>query len=274
MAPLSAAPEERNLQLRVLSAIVILAFALVAVWLGGWAFAVLIAVIGGAMCWEWAKLSAPGLGYVRWIMVATMVVAPGFFVGLGVYWAVGLLAVGWTLMAAVATKQDAPNRAILLAGLPYIGIGMLAALWLRTMPAAGLVTFVWLIAVVIATDIGAYFVGRGVGGPRLAPRISPKKTWSGLAGGGACAGLASLIVAFLYPQTSAVALVAAGVVLALVAQCGDLLESAMKRHLQVKDASNLIPGHGGFLDRFDGYLTVMPVAALMTWAREGSPLAW
>jgi phosphatidate cytidylyltransferase len=110
-------------------------------------------------------------------------------------------------------------------------------------------------------------------GPKLAPRISPNKTWSGLIGGMLCAGVTGAVTASIV-GSNLVTLAAGSVALAVISQAGDLLESALKRHFNVKDASGLIPGHGGFLDRFDGYLTAMPAAALMSALAGGSPVSW
>ena len=122
----------------------------------------------------------------------------------------------------------------------------------------------WLLAVVWATDIGAYFAGRGIGGPKLAPSISPNKTWAGLIGGALSAGLVGTLAAGL-TDSDATLLVVGGMILAVVAQGGDLLESWCKRHFGVKDSSHIIPGHGGILDRVDGLLAVLPVVFLYYW---------
>jgi phosphatidate cytidylyltransferase len=138
----------------------------------------------------------------------------------------------------------------------------------------GRATLFWVLAVVWATDIGAYVVGRALGGPRLAPRWSPHKTWAGLAGGVVCAALTGWATA-AWLETSpalAVALVSAG--LAVIEQFGDLAESVAKRRFGVKDSSGLIPGHGGLLDRLDGLLAVIPVVALLTLIGGRSLLAW
>jgi phosphatidate cytidylyltransferase len=132
----------------------------------------------------------------------------------------------------------------------------------------------WLLAVVWATDIGAYAVGRGVGGPRLAPRWSPRKTWSGLAGGTVCAALAGGLTALALGVSPALPLVLTSAGLAIVAQFGDLAESLAKRRFGVKDSSGLIPGHGGLLDRLDGLLAVIPAVTLMTLIGGRSVLTW
>jgi phosphatidate cytidylyltransferase len=136
-------------------------------------------------------------------------------------------------------------------------------LWLRSDFERALV--IWLIAVVWATDTGAYLVGRKLGGPKLAPAISPGKTWSGLAGGVGAAALTGLVAAKLHDDGRVVTLVAASMVLALVAQVGDLFESGLKRRFGAKDSSNLIPGHGGVLDRVDGILAAVLALGGALW---------
>ena len=174
----------------------------------------------------------------------------------------------------IAILRGASHPLLLSLGLPYIALTMISAAWMRADPETGLMTVAWIIGVVIATDVGAFFTGRALGGPKLLPQVSPNKTWSGLVGGMACAGIAGLLVGYAHSGVFSPALGALSFGLAAVAQAGDLIESGLKRHFNVKDASQLIPGHGGFLDRLDGYLTVMPVTALMALASGGSPILW
>ncbi|MGI9507260.1 MAG: phosphatidate cytidylyltransferase, partial [Geminicoccaceae bacterium] len=148
-------------------------------------------------------------------------------------------------------------------GVLYLSVPLLAMVWLRALPEIGLVTILWLFFVVWSTDIMAYVVGRKVGGAKLAPSISPGKTWSGLLGGMAGAAIVGAVMSFamepfrLLPSI----LLAAG--LAVVAQIGDLAESALKRQAGVKDSGGLIPGHGGLFDRIDGLLFAAPVLAVV-----------
>src|SRR5436305_1773858 len=139
--------------------------------------------------------------------------------------------------------------------------------------AAGRLTLLWVFAVVWATDIGAYMIGRQIGGPLLAPHWSPRKTWAGMIGGAGCAALAGWAAARLL-GVSALPLVLVSAGLAIVEQFGDLAESVAKRRFGVKDSSGLIPGHGGLLDRLDGLLAVIPAVALLTLIGGGSVLAW
>ncbi|HMO86854.1 MAG TPA: phosphatidate cytidylyltransferase, partial [Lacipirellulaceae bacterium] len=141
----------------------------------------------------------------------------------------------------------------LLGGLVYLGLPVVALLWLRHDAQWGMATILWLFASVAAIDTGAYFAGKGIGGPKLAPLISPNKPWAGLAGGAAAAGACGLIAAIIL-GTDIVAAVAFSVILAPVAQIGDIGESAVKRYFGVKDSGSILPGHGGILDRIDGLL--------------------
>jgi phosphatidate cytidylyltransferase len=131
-----------------------------------------------------------------------------------------------------------------------------------------------MLAVVWATDIGAYTIGRQIGGPLLAPKWSPRKTWAGLMGGVVCAALAGWAMAGVLGATPVLPLVLVSAGLAIVEQFGDLAESVAKRRFGVKDASSLIPGHGGLLDRLDGLLAVIPAVALLTLLGGGSVLTW
>ena len=190
------------------------------------------------------------LGGWVWFAVLTLIVA-------------GLCA-EWVMLWRARLPRTA-RAWLLAAGLAYIAIAYAALLEVRAAPAGrGNVLFV--MAVVWAGDIGAYVAGRALGGPRLAPRISPGKTWSGAAGGTACAVLAGMALAWT-PGAAALALA-----LSVVAQAGDLLESAVKRLLGAKDSGRLIPGHGGLLDRLDGVLAAAPAACAWLLLAGPGPL--
>lgn len=160
-----------------------------------------------------------------------------------------------------------------LFGTPYIGVPALSLAWLRSDPASGFETILWLLCLVWATDIGAYFAGRLIGGPKLLPRVSPKKTWAGLIGGMvSAAGVGAGIAAWLGLSVVGFGLLSAG--LAVVSQAGDLFESWVKRRFNVKDSSNIIPGHGGVLDRVDGVLPVAVVVAVVAAVQGGGIVTW
>ena len=157
----------------------------------------------------------------------------------------------------------------ILAGIPYFAPGIIALLWLRADDVVGRGNLLFLIAIVWASDIGAYAAGRLIGGPKLAPAISPGKTWSGAVGG----LLAALAVAALFPGGPSWRGLAVAALLGVASQAGDLLESAIKRGFGVKDSGRSIPGHGGLLDRIDGLLAAAPAAALLAaWLGRGVEL--
>ena len=170
-----------------------------------------------------------------------------------------------------------PGRApalTLVAGGLYLLVGAASLHWLRSDATVGLIDVLFLLVVVWSSDIGAYVVGRLVGGPKLAPSISPGKTWSGALGGLVCAMVLGLAVSrFAAPGPVLHALVVAGA-LSVASQLGDLLESGLKRHFGVKDSSQLIPGHGGVFDRLDGVLAAAPLAALLALARGAGVELW
>jgi phosphatidate cytidylyltransferase len=174
------------------------------------------------------------------------------------------------LMAALAAPimvseclRLTPRRPVARAfAIAYVLCALIALLWLRHQPVLGRETVIWIAACVWATDIGAYFLGKLAGGAKLAPRISPGKTWSGLIGGICWAAVASAAAGLVFQQGNTVVLASIGVAIAIVAQAGDLLESAAKRDAGVKDSGHLIPGHGGLLDRVDGLVAVLVVVAL------------
>ncbi|HLG85775.1 MAG TPA: phosphatidate cytidylyltransferase [Alphaproteobacteria bacterium] len=261
MVPSSAAADRRrNLSLRILSGLALAPPVLVLAYLGGKWFGVAMAAGAAIALREWFRivLGRPLMaGYVAFatvMLVYWLYGAPGALVALA-----GLTA----LFALVgrAGHQSSPVFAAL--GLPYVGLTMVGLPWLRDVgdSAWQLVFFVFL--TVWATDIGAFVVGRIVGGPRLAPSISPNKTWSGLVGGIVAAALIAFAwAAIFHARVPAYAIVIA-IGLSLAGQGGDLFESSVKRRFQLKDSGGLIPGHGGLLDRIDGLLWAVPSFALL-----------
>jgi phosphatidate cytidylyltransferase len=151
----------------------------------------------------------------------------------------------------------------------YSIAALLALLWLRHQPAYGRETIIWILACVWATDIGAYFIGSFAGGAKLAPSISPSKTWSGLVGGMCFSAVISAACGLVFDAGETLMLAVIGLTIAVVAQGGDLLESAAKRRAGVKDSGSLIPGHGGVLDRIDGLIAVLVFIAAIRLATAG-----
>lgn len=256
------------------------ALAVGAVALGGWPFALFWAAAAVGVFWEWSAMVAGGAAAVRMVGIAALI-AGTVMAGAGQIYAASLaLAAG---AAAVAAACPPGRRVWGAAGVAYAGVLLVAAIMLRRDPQFGLLAILFLFAVVWSTDILGYFVGRAIGGPRLAPGLSPKKTWSGACGGalGALAGgLVLVYIASGYMvgadgvslPAARIGLLPAAVVafiLSIASQTGDLFESAVKRRFGVKDASHVIPGHGGLMDRLDGFIAAALVAALVGIIRGG-----
>lgn len=180
---------------------------------------------------------------------------------------------GAALLVSVAARAQNLPTLMPVFGVLYVTVPCVALVWLRSLP-LGLETVLWLFAVVWATDIAAFATGSAFGGPKIAPAISPRKTWAGAAGGFLAAIVASVAfaVALALPALGWFALL--GGIVSLAAQAGDFLESAIKRHYGVKDTSGLIPGHGGAIDRLDGLITATLLTAALTIWRGSSPLVW
>jgi len=254
-----------------------LPLALGCIWIGGAAFTALVALITIGMAFEWVRLCQIGLAPRPVLMFASVPLAVLLAaVGEPVV-ALGLLAL-ITLVACIRVRGAGPSR-LLPFGVPYIGLGAIALTWLRTATDHGRADVIVLLLVIWATDVGAYGVGRAFGGALLAPRISPGKTWAGAAGGllaGVAVG-ASAAAILGAAQTDWRATCLAGVVAGLigcVGQAGDLFESLLKRHFDVKDSGALIPGHGGLFDRLDAVLAAAPAAALLALALGRGVLPW
>ncbi len=172
-------------------------------------------------------------------------------------------------------RGDGPEFVWVLPGLVYIAVPCLVLVWLRQIEPEGLAFVIWFCVVLWATDIGAYFAGRSIGGPKLAPKISPNKTWAGFFGGILLAVVSSLVLhEFFNPVMRVSDLVLACILLSIVGQLGDLFESWVKRKLGVKDSGALIPGHGGVLDRIDAILLSAPVAGLIAIFFQIGEVPW
>ncbi|MGP1395826.1 MAG: phosphatidate cytidylyltransferase [Inquilinaceae bacterium] len=263
-----------NLQVRILSGAVAAPVVLGAIYVGGFVFDLLVIAAAVLCVREWVRLVAPGrddfaleLSYGFLVAVLVADLAAGPLPGLAL-----MVLLSLCLLTAMAARGRAHSRLIAF-GIPYIGLASVALIWLRAPPDGGALVVVWLFAVVWATDIGGYAVGRTVGGPRLAPAISPNKTWSGLGGAVAGAALAGGLVAGLFGAAWPWVGAGLGGVLALVSQAGDLFESFIKRRYKVKDTGGLIPGHGGILDRLDGLIAAAPIFAAFQ-ATVGREVQW
>ncbi len=258
-----------ELQRRVLWAALLAAPAVAATYWGGLYFSFLVLVFALVMAWEWDRLCAGGVFGLSGgaLMLVTAAVVYAAAAGSPAM-ALAAALIGVLVVLAVAREQGRPNSIWISLGALYIGLPALALISLRGGGEDARNLVLWLFAVVWVTDIGAYACGRLIGGPRLAPRISPKKTWAGAIGGVLAAALVSAAAALAAP-VDPVSIVLFGVFLSVAAQAGDLLESAVKRHFGIKDVSHVIPGHGGVFDRVDGLLVAAPVAAGLIWAADG-----
>lgn len=241
-------------------------------WLGGWPFRLLLAGAALIAVREWVVIVG---GTARNPMVLPLALgsaALAFAAGLVAGPPVGVAA-ALVLAVVVGWSAAGHDRGWMAAGLPYVILGAIGLDWLRESPHGGLGLLLYVMLAVWATDIGAYAAGRSIGGPKLAPRLSPKKTWAGLIGGVVSSALAGALVALAVGAARPGVAALIGAVLAVVAQAGDLFESAVKRRYGVKDSGTLIPGHGGLLDRIDGLLTAAAALALFH-AAAGEVLAW
>ncbi len=268
MVPRMAEGGSAALGRRVASAMVMVPVAVGSVYLGGWYFALPVAGLGILMVFEWDSITGGGDAGA---FTAAQAVLPVLAVILTALDHTGL-AVALTLLGAVllSAAARALGREPLWPGLGalWFSLPCLALVWLRGQGELGSAAVLGVLFVVWACDTGAYFTGRTVGGPRLAPRWSPNKTWSGLIGGAVSAAVVAAVFVALWggeaPLAPALLFAAAlaGAGLAVISQIGDLAESAVKRHFGVKDSGRLIPGHGGVLDRVDGLLFAAPALAL------------
>jgi phosphatidate cytidylyltransferase len=228
-------------------------------------FAVLMFVIGAAMTWEWARMvrgAIPDAGMIVQILAVFLaaVLSATDRAGLGIA-ATVIGAIAVAALAFGAGRAQLSGVGVLYAALPVVALG-----WLRGDEPLGFHATLFVLVSVIVTDVGAYASGRTIGGPRLWPRVSPNKTWSGLIGGVAAAAVAGALFSWILGTGSPRWLASLGFFLGLIAQGGDLAESALKRHFGIKDSSDLIPGHGGVMDRMDGIVTASIAAAVIAFA--------
>jgi len=256
----------RNLVMRVIVALILAPLAIAIAYAGGWLWILLVTLAVIGLYVEWLTIvglarEMPVVGSgIAALAVAGLCLAIGRIEAASVVLAIGLAAV------ALLTRE---RRNWTAAGFFYAAAAEMASVLVRLDSVKGFVALIFVLLIVWVTDIGGYFAGRGIGGPKLWPRVSPKKTWAGAAGGFA----ASLAVAFgfaAFDLGKTGALLLLGAVLSVVSQLGDLFESAVKRRFGVKDSSHVIPGHGGLLDRLDGFVAAIIVAAIFGFLRGGA----
>jgi phosphatidate cytidylyltransferase len=256
--PPSALPQDLGPRLAYGLALAIVAILLT--WAGVWPFAIFVLVVAVLVVWEWGGIVRQAgadtiFGTSATVVAAAIVLAAAGTPGLGII----AVAVGAILAALLGFGHRGHLAAL---GVVYAGLPAVCLIWLRTSWQWGFVGVLFLFLVVWAVDTGAYAAGRAFGGPKLASRISPNKTWAGLVGGTGAAVLLGALMGFLVEGGQSGRWAISAFALALAALAGDIAESALKREHGVKDASELIPGHGGFMDRVDGLIFAAVLAAL------------
>ena len=258
-----------DLGVRSLSAAVLIPAVLADVWAGGIWFHLFVALIGILMALEWVTIVHKG-SPVQFALHAAGAMC-GALLPLDVGLMGGLLAIAvlTAISCGVAVAEERGGAKWRYLAVVYVSVPPIALVILREDPVHGIAAIVLVMLMVWAADTFAYFSGRIIGGPKLAPRISPKKTWAGLIGAMAGSALAAFLVARELGLPSGFVLVVIAALLAIVEQAGDLFKSAMKRHYDVKDSGRLIPGHGGVIDRVDGLVAVATAAALIGALRAG-----
>jgi phosphatidate cytidylyltransferase len=248
------------------------ALALLAAWWGGVPFLLFWTAAAVAVLVEWLGLCLAGRPLPPILAGCVAIVVAALAAFAGSWWAC-LAAVGIGAAAVYGLAGDGASRRMAALGVPYAAAMVVPVVALRADAALGALAIVYLFALVWGTDILAYFTGRTFGGPKLWPRVSPKKTWSGFIGGTVSGALLATGVAALAGLPALPVLFLLALVLAVLSQGGDLFESSMKRHFGAKDASSLIPGHGGVMDRLDGFVAAAVAAALLAALRSPDELA-
>jgi phosphatidate cytidylyltransferase len=264
-APPAVAEQGRNLLLRIAAALVLAPLTIAIAYAGGslWVALVTLAVIGLFVEWLMIVGAASQTRVVASGVIALAI--SGFCLALGrIDISLPALALGLAAVALLSPQRRGWNAA----GFVYAGAAEVASVLVRLDPADGFAALMLILLVVWVTDIGGYFAGRGIGGPKLWPRVSPKKTWAGAIGGfAASVAVSAGFAAFGFGKTGPLLLL--GAVLSIASQLGDLFESAVKRRFGVKDSSQLIPGHGGLLDRLDGLVAAVVLAVIFGFLRGG-----
>lgn len=254
-----------NLYMRVVAALVLAPLTIVIAWLGGWIWACVVIAAAALLYFEWLMIvGVSGNRFAAAAGIVALALAGVCLMLRRADVAVAVIVAGILFAAAMTNGK----RGWVASGLVYAAAALVATILVRRDADLGFVALMFVLLVVWVTDIGGYFAGRGIGGPKLWPRVSPKKTWAGAFGGLVLALVIALGFALLgFGRT--VPLLLLGAVLSVVSQLGDLFESAVKRRFDVKDSSHIIPGHGGLMDRLDGFVAAIVFAALVGFMRGG-----
>ena len=256
-----------NLLLRVVSAAVLAPLALVAAYIGGLPFALFWGIAALVVLWEWMTLVV-GPNYRLLVLSCAAAIAVADFLAWLGRPVTALFMVG---LGALAGAIFAPSerRLWVIAGAGYAGGMVLAPVFLRADAGFGFAVILLFFAIVWTTDVLGYFAGRAFGGPKLWPAVSPKKTWSGAIAGTVGAVVVALLVAAQFGSFDRIAIIAVALLLSIMAQAGDLFESWVKRRFDAKDSSHIIPGHGGVMDRLDGFWAAAVVGCVVGLLRGG-----
>ncbi len=262
----------KNLGQRTAIAALLIPVVVLETWAGGVWFEVFIIAVGALMVSEWVAMVHGGERAQFWLHMVAMAVA-GVSANHGYLWIAAIVILAaWAASIALCKAADRPLSTWSVVGVPYVCVPVVALIMLRAEAHYGMIAILWVFVVVWLADTLAYFAGKTIGGPKLAPSVSPNKTWAGL--GGAVAGgmVGSLLVAGGAGLDGLLILAAIGGLLAVVEQLGDLFESAAKRFYGLKDSGAIIPGHGGVLDRIDGLIAVATAAWVLGSLRMGTQM--
>ena len=262
----AAAREGNNLLLRIAAALVMAPLAIAIAYAGGWFWTGLVTVAAIGLYAEW--LAVTGVRNLPLLLSGALVLLGAAWIERGHFTAANVsIVVALGVVAAAIFSRERRGWAVL--GIGYALAASIASSMVRRDPDSGFAALMLVLLTVWATDIGGYFAGRLIGGPKLWPQVSPKKTWAGAVGGFvASLAVAAGFAAFHLGKIMPLLLVAAA--LSVAAQLGDLFESAVKRRFGVKDSSHIIPGHGGLMDRLDGFVAAIVLAAIFGFLRGGA----
>ena len=266
----------QTLFLRIVSSIVLALVSAALLYLGPPYFNGLMALAGVVLAWEWVRLCHGGKQvYPPMVVLALAVLA---ILGIATFgrapYALVACVIGAIAVFAAARLARSHRAAWVALGAFYIGLPGIAVLWIAKQGSLGIIALFWMFITVAFTDIGAYVAGRSIGGPKLAPRISPNKTWAGLAGGLVMAAVVGAVTGILIEGLDPALLAAKSAIVGIASQVGDLFESAIKRHFGAKDTGGMIPGHGGLFDRIDGHMAAAVMVATVIWVTGESILTW